>query len=165
MKSRHVLASLIPPPPWVRRNGTAAIVVAITLSLCGCGSGSPFIPGHRDRLSVVDAVSAPDTVAVGTVFEVQIQTRGSDGCWLKGEDSVTREGPLVVRIAPFDRPHAGTRLFETISSCTDGEPVFQHVIQIGASTTGTMDIFVTHLLRTATGADSTGTIELKVYVR
>ncbi len=116
-------------------------------------------------MSDVVAVNAPDTVAVGTIFEVQLQTQGTDGCWRKGDDRVSRQGPLVVRITPYDREYVGTSAFIEPTTCTDNMVDFHHAVRIGASTRGTMEISVEHHLRAASGADSTGVIELSVHVR
>jgi hypothetical protein len=138
------------------------LAIALAISMSGCDSPSgPVSPrsGYRDRLSGVWSVIAPDTVVLGTTFDVQIGTAGSNGCWRKGEDLVSQPGPLQVGIVPFDREYVGTGF------CTDMVVYFQHTAPVRASARGTMDIAVAHLLRAVSGADSSGAIHLSVQVR
>jgi len=133
------------------------VITAIIFSLSSCEE--PFKSDYRDHLSSVSSATAPDTVAVGTTFQVLIVTSGSNGCWKKGDDRVSQQGPLQVYIVPFDREYVGT------GACTADVPQFQHTVNVGASAKGTMDIFVSRRLRAVAGADSTGVIQLKVDVR
>jgi len=116
-------------------------------------------PDYLDRLSWVLSVTAPDTVAVGDSFQVRIDTSGNNGCWQKGRDQVSRPGPLEAHIAPYDREYVGTGI------CTQNAPTFHHAVPLAASAKGLIEVFVAHRLRAASGADSTGVIQLNVYAR
>lgn len=145
------------------RNDAAQIIGAIlalaaaATSLAGCDW--PFKSDYREHLSVVLFATAPGSAAVGSTFQVAIVTQGSSGCWQQGDDRVSRSGPLQVYIAPFDREYMGTGI------CADNAPRFQHGAQIAALAKGTMEIYVLRRLRAASGADSTGVIQLRVDVR
>ena len=141
------------PRAWV---SALAAIAAITTALSGCDW--PFKSDYRDHLSWVSSATAPDTVAVGTTFQVAIVTWGSSGCWRKGDDRVFRGGPLQVYIVPFDREYLET-------TCTDIAPEFQHTVKVAALAKGTLDILVKRRLRASSGADSSGVIQLKVDVR
>lgn len=85
------------------------------LSLCAC-SASPSASGDDQRLSVVDfyeepiVLVAPDTVAVGAVFEVTTATYGN-GC-LQAGALLTDIATDIATIELFDRVPAS-------EACTD----------------------------------------------
>jgi len=140
-----------------RRLAALGLIAAIIAPSSGC-----VWPGgvdYRDHLSLVTSVDAPDSVSQGMVFDVRIATWGPDGCWSKGRDRIVRVDPFRIDIEPSDREdlvgHGG---------CTDGEVNFQHTVRIWARVPGEMAINVRRRLRAPSGADSSGTIQLKVHV-
>jgi hypothetical protein len=140
--------------------GASLAIAWFALSTCGCDTGSGSLkPGYRERLSWVADVTAPDTVAAGDPFVLQVTTSGMSGCWLKGEDRVSLPDPLEVRVIPFDREYVGS------GACTANVPFFYHEITIRASTPGTLVVSIAHRLRSVSGADSTGEIIREVEVR
>src|SRR4051812_42969303 len=90
----------------------AVAVAMLLLALPGCnwpndnsdsGRNSDSGPDYRDHLGGGGSVSAPDSAALGSVFDVAIWTSASNGCWQQGRDVVQVRAPLLVRIAPYDR--------------------------------------------------------------
>jgi hypothetical protein len=133
-----------------------AMIAMIAMTLTGCDW--PFRSDYRDRLSSVGSVTAPDTVAVGSDFEVAFPTFGTNGCWRKGDDRVIANGPMQVGIWPHDQEYVGA------NGCTDNEPVFQHSVRLRASARGTLAITVFTRARSSAGRDSVGAIQLSVQV-
>jgi hypothetical protein len=144
----------------ISRSRMLAVMAALAAlaALLSCRH-AVFQSDYRDRLSAVLSVTAPDTVEVGASFQVQIDTSGNNGCWRKGRDEVSRPGPLEAHIAPFDREYIGTGF------CAQNLPTFHHVVELTASTKGTIEVFVARRLRAASGADSTGVIQVNVHAR
>jgi len=146
--------------PFIHRLAFAPLVALGMASLSGCDwpSESERRPDYRDRLGLVGSVSAPDSAASGTAFDVTILTNGSNGCWQKGHDDVTRPDPLLVQITPYDREYIGD------GACTLHMPLFQHVVPITTTEPGRLVIEVRTRLHTASGKDSVGTIETIVTI-
>jgi len=138
----------------------AVAVAMLLLILPGCdwpNDDSDSGPDYRDRLGSVGSVSAPDSAALGSVFDVTILTTASNGCWRQGRDEVQVRAPLLVRITPYDR--------ETISDfCPANAPTFEHVVPVTAPEAGKLKIEVLRRLRAVSGKDSIGVIEKFVTV-
>jgi hypothetical protein len=138
----------------------AVAVALLFLVLPGCdwpNDDSDSGRNYRDHLAFVGGVSAPDSAALGSVFDVTIVTHASNGCWRQGRDKVQIPAPLLVRITPYDR--------EYISDlCPQNAPTFQHVVPVTASQAGKLKIEVLRLLRAVSGKDSIGVIEKFVTV-
>jgi len=138
----------------------AVAVAMLLLILPGCdwpNDNSDSGPDYRDRLASVGGVLAPDSAALGSVFDVTILTTASNGCWRQGRDEVQVRAPLLVRITPYDR--------ETISDfCSQNAPTFQHVVPVTAPEAGKLKIEVLRRLRAVSGKDSIGVIEKFVTV-
>jgi len=113
---------------------------------------------YRDRVGSVASVSAPNSAALGSVFDVTIGTNASNGCWQQGRDEVQVQDPLLVRITPYDR--------EDIASdvCPQNAPTFRHVVRVTARATGRLKIEVLRRLRSVPGKDSIAVIEKFVTV-
>lgn len=131
--------------------------MAFAAPLSGCVW--PSESDYRDRLSLVTSATAPDSVAAGAAFDVLISTWGPDGCWRKGSDRIHQKGPLQSYILPSDREHVGRG-----GICTDNIVNFQHTVRMPAHLRGEMEVTVIRRLLTASGADSSGTILLKIQV-
>lgn len=108
---------------------------------------------YRDRIGSVMSVSAPDSAAAGTAFDVTVFTSASNGCWSKGRDDVARPDPLLVRITPYDRELIGGDVCPAIA------PVFEHMVRVHAAEAGKLTAQIQTRLRSSTGKDSIGTIE------
>ena len=138
----------------------AVAVAMLLLILPGCdwpNDNSDSGPDYRDHLGSVGSVSAPDSAALGSVFDVTILTTASNGCWGQGRDEVQVRAPLLVRITPYDR--------ETISDfCPANAPTFEHVVPVTAPEAGKLKIEVLRRLRAVSGKDSIGVIEKFVTV-
>ena len=138
----------------------AVAVAMLLLILPGCdwpNDNSDSGPDYRDRLGSGGSVSAPDSAAQGSVFDVTILTSSANGCWQQGRDKVQVRAPLLVRITPYDR--------ETISDfCPQNAPTFQHVVPVTAPEAGKLKIEVLWRLRAVSGKDSIGVIEKFVTV-
>lgn len=142
----------------VRRFGVP-LRIAFALAapfLTGCDWSNE--PDYRDRLSRVSSVAAPDSAALGSRIDVDITTWGPNGCWRKGHDTVSRPGPLLARISPYDRESVREGV------CTDNIVEFHHVVPLTATAPGTLQIEVRTRLRSSTGEDSVGTIQKFVTV-
>jgi len=135
-------------------------VAMLLLILPGCdwpNNNSDSGPDYRDRVGSVGRVSAPDSAALGSVFDVTIGTNASNGCWQQGRDKIQVQAPLLVRITPYDR--------ETISDfCPQNAPTFEHVVPVTAPEAGKLKIEVLRRLRAVSGKDSIGVIEKFVTV-
>ena len=139
----------------------AVAVAMLYLVLPGCNwpnDESDSGRDYRDRLGSVGSVSAPDSAALGSVFDVTIGTHAANGCWQQGPDKVLVQAPLLVRIAPFDREYIGSDV------CPQNAPTFQHVVPLTAREAGRLKIEVLRLLRAVSGKDSIGVIEKFVTV-
>jgi hypothetical protein len=138
----------------------AVAVAMLFMVLPGCdwpNDESDSGRDYRDRLGSVGSVSAPDSAALGSVFDVTIGTNASNGCWQQGRDKVQVQDPLLVRITPYDR--------EYISDiCPENAPTFQHVVPVTARATGRLKIEVLKRMRTVSGKDSIVVIEKFVTV-
>ena len=109
------------------------------------------------HLAAVVSVLVPEAVEIGERFQVSILTGAPSGCWSKGYDEVkiTDEGVLIV---PYDLVITGA------GQCADIYLEFTHHVPLRLFMSGTIDISIQHYLRSATGADSIGTIKEKVIV-
>jgi len=139
----------------------AVAVAMLLLVLPGCdwpNDDSDSGPDYRDRLGSVGSVSAPDSAALGSVFDVTIETNASNGCWQQGRDEVQVPAPLLVRITPYDRENIGGDV------CPQNAPTFQHVVPVTAREAGKLKIEVLRRLRAVSGKDSIGVIEKLVTV-
>ena len=138
----------------------AVAVAMLLLVLPGCdwpNDDSDSGPNYRNRLGALGVVSAPESAALGSVFDVTIVTHYANGCWQQGRDEVQVRAPLLVRITPYDR--------EYISDvCPQNEPYFQHVVPITALAAGKLKIEVLTRLRAVSGKDSIAVIEKFVTV-
>jgi len=146
-------------PSQVRAWAVAVAMLLLILPGCDWPNDESDSGGdYRDRLGSVGSVSAPDSAALGSVFDVTIVTHAASGCWQQGPDKVLVQAPLLVRIAPFDR--------EDIVSdvCPQNAPTFQHVVPLTAREAGRLKIEVLRLLRAVSGKDSIGVIEKFVTV-
>ena len=139
----------------------AVAVAMLFMVLPGCdwpNKASDSGPDYRDHLGSVMSVSAPDSAALGSVFDVAIGTSASNGCWGQGRDEVQVPAPLLVRITPYDRENIGSDV------CPQNAPTFQHVVPVTAREAGRLKIEVLRRLRAASGKDSIGVIEKFVTV-
>ena len=139
----------------------AVAVAMLLLILPGCdwpNDDSDSGRNYRDRLASVGGVSAPDSAALGSVFDVTIGTNASNGCWQQGRDEVQVPAPLLVRITPYDREYIGGDV------CPANAPTFQHVVPVTAPEAGKLKIEVLRRLRAVSGKDSIGVIEKFVTV-
>ena len=139
----------------------AVAVAMLLLVLPGCdwpNDNSHSGPDYRDSLASVGGVSAPDSAALGSVFDVTIGTNASNGCWQQGRDEVQVPAPLLVRITPYDRENIGGDV------CPQNAPTFQHVVPVTAPEAGKLKIEVFRRLRAVSGKDSIGVIEKFVTV-
>lgn len=146
------MASTHPHPSGARRPASV-LVPALALVLAGCHA--TIQSDYREHRSAVNAVTVPDSAAVGASFSVSISTTGPNGCWRKGNDAVKNEGG-VVRIAPYDREYHGV--------CTQSIVTFQHLVPITPTTRGKLEINVQTRVPGASGKDSTGVITKYVRV-
>jgi len=136
----------------------AATLLAL-LSIPGCkwpfGSGD-----YRALLAGVYAVTAPDTVGVGSGFEVVMISQGGDGCWKPGRCITGQSSPLRATMTPFDLEYVGHDL-----TCTDELPPLRHSVRLPTTTRGVFEVSVRTYLRASTGKDSVGVIVRTVVVR
>jgi hypothetical protein len=133
---------------------------AILLALALWGCDWPFeSDDYRNRLAGVWEVTAPDTVDVGSIFEVVMMSSGTNGCWKAGRDDVRRTGPLAATITPYDQEFVGT------GACTANVPNFRHSVRLPTSTRGDFTVRVRTLKRASSGKDSVGVIQRTVVVR
>lgn len=145
-------------PDQVRAWVVGAAMLLLVLPGCDWpNDDSDSGPDYRDRLGSVGSVSAPDSAALGSVFDVTIMTNAANGCWQQGRDKVQALAPLLIRITPYDR--------EYISDlCPANAPTFQHVVPVTAPEAGKLKIEVLRRLRAVSGKDSIGVIEKFVTV-
>jgi hypothetical protein len=135
-----------------------AVPFALALSvLAGCDW--PFQSDYRERLVWVWDASAPDTVEVGSAFEVALMSSGTNGCWRKGRDDVRRVGPLLANITPHDLEYVGS------DGCTDDTPNFRHSINLTPEARGLFQVRVVSLTLASTGRESLRVIPLTIVVR
>ena len=139
----------------------AVAVAMLFMVLPGCdwpNDTSDSRRDYRDRVGSVASVSAPNSAALGSVFDVTIGTNASNGCWQQGRDEVQVQDPLLVRITPYDR--------EDIASdvCPQNAPTFRHVVRVTARATGRLKIEVLKRMRAVSGKDSIVVIEKFVTV-
>jgi hypothetical protein len=143
----------------VRAWAVAVAMLFLVLPSCDWpNDDSDSGPNYRDRVGSVVGVSAPDSAALGSVFDVTIVTGASNGCWQQGRDKVQVQAPLLVRITPYDRENIGGDV------CTQNAPTFQHVVPVTAREAGKLKIEVLRRLRAVSGKDSIGVIEKFVTV-
>ncbi len=81
---------------------TVIAACAAALLAAGCG----LVDETDEVLGSVRSVEAPDTVGVGSVFEVTVTTTGPDGCWGRARTETGVDG-LVATITPYDNHHRG----------------------------------------------------------
>jgi hypothetical protein len=133
------------------------VVLSALLFLSGCDW--PFeSDDYRDQLAGVWEVTAPDTMSVGSAFEVVMLSSGTNGCWRKGRD-VVRRADLQATILPYDQVFIGE------GGCTTDVPTFTHVVSLETTTRGVFEVNVVTLLRATTGKDSVGAIQRTVVVQ
>lgn len=142
----------------VRQVNRASLLLGAVMLAGTAGCDWPTDSGYRAHLSAVSEVSVPDSVALGARFTVAIDTWGPNGCWRKGDDSVSRTSPMLVRITPHDREPTGEGV------CTDNIMKFRHVVPITGTARGDLEIEVRTRLRSVSGKDSAGVIAKTVYV-
>jgi len=139
----------------------AVAVAMLLLVLPGCdwpNDDSDSRSDYRDHVGSVLGVSAPDSAALGSVFDVTIVTGASNGCWQQGRDEVQVRAPLLVRIAPYDRENIGSDV------CPQNAPTFHHVVPVTALVAGKLKIEVLTRVGTVSGKDSIVVIEKFVTV-
>lgn len=135
-----------------------AAMLLTLLSVSGCKW--PFgSSDYRDGLAGVYAVTAPDTVAVGSGFEVVMVSQGGDGCWKPGRCITSQTGPLQATIIPFDREFVGS------GACTANLPNLWHSVNLPTTTRGAFEVSVKTYRIGSTGKDSVGVIQRTVVVR
>ena len=91
---------------------------------------------YQDRLAGIWEVTMPDTVDVGSTFDVAMMSSGANGCWKKGRDVVVRSGALQATITPYDQEYIGDGL------CTADVPTFTHVVSLNATARGAFEVNV-----------------------
>ena len=84
------------------------------------------------------ALSAPDTVEAGVLFEVTVTTLGPNGCWRADREDVETEGdpPTAVTITPYDK-HSGA------DACTMQIVGLERTVDLQFDVPGTTTIWVT----------------------
>jgi len=146
-------------PGQARAWGVAVAMLFMVLPGCDWPNDtSDSRRDYRDRVGSVASVSAPNSAALGSVFDVTIGTNASNGCWQQGRDEVQVQDPLLVRITPYDH--------EDIASdvCPQNAPTFRHVVRVTARATGRLKIEVLRRLRSVSGKESIAVIEKFVTV-
>ena len=146
-------------PGQARAWGVAVAMLFMVLPGCDWPNDtSDSRRDYRDRVGSVASVSAPNSAALGSVFDVTIGTNASNGCWGQGGDKVQVPAPLLVRITPYDRENIGGDI------CPQNAPTFRHVVRVTARATGRLKIVVLRRLRSVSGKDSIAVIEKFVTV-
>jgi len=109
-------------------------VCCAALVFSGCDL--PFESDYRSRVAGILEVTTPDTVGVGSEFEVVMLSTGSNGCWRAGRSVVHQVNPLSVTIIPYDEEYVGE------NACTQDTPTLRHSIHLLASVKGTLEVNV-----------------------
>jgi hypothetical protein len=142
-----------------------AFVATTLLLLCclsfGCDSSTSLGPedGYRERLAAVMNVTVPDTVSVGSTFEVVMLSSAANGCWKIGRDELSSTSPVQATITPYDQENVESDV------CPQNAPTFRHLVSLSAAVPGDFSVTVRTRMKASTGKDSVGTIQRTVAVR